>query len=306
VVGAETGVGLVLALASTTLTNLGYVREHRAAAALPCLSLRRPVQSVSLLLTSRRWVLGFAMEAGGFLLYATALALAPLSLVQSVAAGGVGVLGFASTRMTGRRLTRRESRGVLLAMLGLVALATSLAADTGEGHGGSTTALLIWLGATGGLALIVVTLGRGALGAAVATGVAGGLLFSIGDVSTKVATDGGARSAFVVTLILGYALGTALLQVGYQSGGPLTVAGLATLFSNAVPIAAGTIVLHEPVPSGPLGGLRALAFVAVSAGAFLLAQPDDPGTGRPVRGQRSAKDERGVGSRAQAVGPPAA
>jgi len=38
------------------------------------------------------------------------------------------------------------------------------------------------------------------------------------------------------------------------------------------------------VPSGSLGDLRALAFVAVSAGGFLLAQPDDPGTARPVRG----------------------
>ena len=62
------------------------------------------------------------------------------------------------------------------------------------------------------------------------------------------------------------------------------MAGLATLLSNAVPIVAGTVVLHEPVPSGQLGGLRALAFVAVSAGAFLLAQPDDPDSGRPVRG----------------------
>jgi hypothetical protein len=82
----------VLALVSTTVTNVGCLHEHDAAAALPCLSIRRPLHSVTLLLTSRLWDLGFAMEAGGFLLYASALALAPLSLVQSIAAGGVGVL----------------------------------------------------------------------------------------------------------------------------------------------------------------------------------------------------------------------
>jgi hypothetical protein len=180
-------------------------------------------------------------------------------------------------------LAKRESSGVLLAVVGLVALAASLAEETGEGSGASTTAVLTWLGATGALAIIVASAGRRALGPAVAYGIADGLLFSIGDVSTKVATEGGARSAFAITLVLGYALGTALLQLGYQSGGALTVAGLATLLTNAVPILAGTIVLHEAVPSGLLGGLRAVAFVAVSAGAFLLAQPDDPGTGRPVR-----------------------
>jgi hypothetical protein len=102
--------------------------------------------------------------------------------------------------------------------------------------------------------------------------------------STKVVTTSGPVDVFVIALVAGYGVGTALLQLGYQTGGALTVAGLATLLSNAVPIVAGTVVLHEPVPSGPLGGLRALAVVAVSAGAFLLAQPDDPGTGRPVRG----------------------
>jgi hypothetical protein len=81
---------------------------------------------------------------------------------------------------------------------------------------------------------------------------------------------------FVVPLIAGYSAGTALLQRGYQAGGALTVAGLATLLTNALPIAAGTVVLDEPVPSGAYGGLRVLAFAAVTAGAVLLARPDRP------------------------------
>jgi hypothetical protein len=75
-------------------------------------------------------------------------------------------------------------------------------------------------------------------------------------------------------LIVGYLLGTSLLQIGYQSGAALTVAGIATLLTNAVPIAAGTVLLHEPLPSGGLGVVRVLAFVAVTAGAILLARPD--------------------------------
>src|SRR5207248_11081278 len=100
------------------------------------------------------------------------------------------------------------------------------------------------------------------------------LLFSVGDISTKLATQGGIRIAFAVTIVLGYSAGTWLLQLGYQRGGALTVAGLATLLTNALPIAAGTVVLSEPVPSGAFGALRVLAFVAVSAGAVLLASPE--------------------------------
>jgi hypothetical protein len=108
----------------------------------------------------------------------------------------------------------------------------------------------------------------------VAEGVAGGLFFSIGDISTKLATDGGVRLVFVLGLIAGYTLGTSLLQLGYQRGNALTVAGLATLFTYALPIAAGTVVLGEPVPRGALGGARLFAFGAVTVGAFLLAHHD--------------------------------
>ncbi len=267
-------IAFVLALGSTTLASLAYLREHDAAAALPALSLRRPAQSLRLLLTDRSWMLGFAMEGGGFVLYAAALALAPLALVQSIAAGGIGLLAFLSMRLAGGMLGARRVTGVVLAVLGLLALAISLANGSGgEGHSGSTFAVIVWICATALLACIVLAFGRPLLGVAVANAVAGGLFFSAGDISTKLATQGGARIAFVVPLILGYILGTTLLQLGYQAGAALTVAGLATLLTNVLPILAGTIVLEEPVPSGTLGAVRIVAFVAVTVGAVLLARP---------------------------------
>jgi hypothetical protein len=270
---AGTIAGLVLALASAALINLAYLREHDAAAGLPVLCMRRPLHSARLLLGDRSWLLGFAMESGGFLLYAAALVLAPLSLVQSIAAGGIGVLAFASARMTGRRLLPQELAGVLLSVIGLVALAVSLVGGKASDGHGRIAPILLWLGVTAAVAVGLLVVGRGRYGAAVADGVAGGLFFSIGDISTKVATQGGARVAFAVLLVGGYAVGTALLQLGYQAGGALTVAGLATLVTNALPIAAGAVVLDEPLPTGVLGGVRVLAFFAVVAGAVLLARP---------------------------------
>ena len=277
-----TAIALVLALASTTLQNVAYLREHDAAAGLPVLSMRRPLHSARLLLADRSWLFGFALETAGYLLYAAALGLASLALVQSISAGGIGVLAYVSAQISGRRLARRELTGVIVSVLGLLALGVSLAGGSSEGGNGSTVTILLWLGATGALALLVVLVGNRLLGIAAANGVAGGLFFSIGDISTKIATQGGVRIAFLVTLILGYTLGTALLQIGYQAGGALTVAGLATLLTNALPIAAGTIVLDEPVPSGAFGGLRVLAFAAVTVGAFLLARPDTTAATTPA------------------------
>jgi hypothetical protein len=272
-VSTQTGVALVLALASTTLTNIAYLREHDAAAALPALSLRRPLHSAHVLLTDRSWLLGFALEGAGFALYVSALALAPLSLVQSVAAGGIGILAFVSARMSHHRLGRSELAGVWISMVGLLALAISLAGGSSEGTGGETGEILLWLGATAAAAVFALVLGRRFGWRGVAYGIAGGLFFSIGDISVKIATQGGVRTAFAVGVVIGYSLGTAFLQLGYQKRGALTVAGIATLLTNALPIAAGSVVLGESVPSGAYGVLRILAFAAVTAGAILLARP---------------------------------
>ena len=264
-----------LELGSAALVNLAYVREHEAAAALPVLSLRRPAHSLRLLLTDRSWLTGFAMENAGFGLYVAALALAPLAIVQSVGAAGLGLLAVASSRAAGRPLGRRERLGTAVSLLGLACLGLSLLRGSGQGSGGETGAILAWLLATAGLAAAVAAWARRRRRAdrAVFDGVAGGLLFSAGDIATKVMTQGGARILFALALIAGYVGGTSMLQIGYQRGSALTTAGIATLLTNALPIAAGTALLGEPLPGGALGALRVAAFAAVIAGGVLLRAP---------------------------------
>jgi drug/metabolite transporter (DMT)-like permease len=269
----RTAIALVLALASTTLISLAYLREHEAVGSLPALSLRRPLHSLGLLIASRAWLVGFAMESTGFALYVAALALAPLALVQSVAAGGIGILAVASARLGHRRLSRREKWGAAASVAGLLFLSLSLIGGADQGGHGSLVEIGLWLGGTCAAAALVLTVGRAFVGVAAADGIAGGLLFSCGDISTKVATQGGARAAFAVVAIMAYLLGTSLLQIGYQRGAALTIAGIATLLTNALPIAAGPVLLDETLPSGGLRVLRILAFATVVAGAILLARP---------------------------------
>ena len=90
--------GLVLAFISALVTNIAYSLEHDAAALMPPLSPRRPLRSARSLVRDRRWMLAFAAESAGWLVYVAALPLAPLALVQAVVASRVSVLAFAPAR----------------------------------------------------------------------------------------------------------------------------------------------------------------------------------------------------------------
>ena len=264
----QIALALVITLLSACLLNLGYLLEHSVASQVPPLSLRRPVASVRSLLGNRRWLAGFGSEAAGWLLYVVALALAPLSLVQAVAAGGIGILAVMVARITRVPLTRRERAGAALSVAGLALLGVSLLGEHGEGSTPAYWSVGLWLGASVVAALLCMVLVGGGPG----WGIAAGVLFAGGDVSTKMAVSGDlAAAAFFVSLIAFYGAGTAVLQAGFQRGGALTTAGLATLLTNALPIAAGMIVFAEPLPGGWVGAVRVAAFAAVVGGAVLLA-----------------------------------
>lgn len=284
---AQTIFALGLTLVSAIAINWGYLIEHGAASNLPPLSVRRPLRTARLLVASRRWLLGFLLETGGFVLYVVALALAPLALVQSVAAGGIGVLALLVARISGTRLQARERVGVSIAIVGLVLLAISLAGGSAEGVSGTWYAIGLWLAASVGAAAAVITVGTRPMPGGAAFGLAAGILFAGGDVATKAVVSGGHHHLLGPAMVGFYAAGTMVLQSGFQRGRPLTTAGIATLATNAIPIAAAMTLFREPLPSGGLGVIRVAAFVSVVIGAVWLA-PKRPGaaTDSPDSGER--------------------
>ena len=114
--------GLALALASTVALNRGWLVQHDAVPALPRLSLRRPLQALRRSSRARAGLAGFVAGLAGWAVYIAALALAPLSLVQAVSAGGIGLLAFAAGRRRGAGLVAREASAVALSIAGLVLL----------------------------------------------------------------------------------------------------------------------------------------------------------------------------------------
>ena len=267
----QTVFALVVTLVSAVAINWGYLIEHDAASELPALSVRRPLRTVRLLLASRRWLAGFALETGGFVLYLVALALAPLALVQSVAAGGIGVLALLVARVGRTRLETRERIGVAIAVAGLALLAISLAGGSAEGTGATWYATGLWLAASVGAAVAAVTVGARPLPGGAAFGLAAGTLFAGGDIATKSVVSGGSHLLLGPAIVGFYAGGTMLLQSGFQRGRALATAGVATLATNAIPIAAAMTLFREPLPSGILGVARVAAFASVVISAVWLA-----------------------------------
>jgi hypothetical protein len=287
----QIALALAVTLVSACALNVGYLLEHSAVRTLPALSFRHPLTSVRLLLGTPRWFAGFATEATGWLLYVLALALGPLSLVQATAAGGVGILAVMTARMTGVPLSGREWAAVALAVAGLALLGISLVGGHGEGATPGALAVGLWLAGSGACAVGAIRFLPPLAGSGAAFGVATGLLFAAGDVATKSAVEKGGHVAFVAALIACYAIGTGVLQAGFQRGSPLATAGIATLLTNALPIVAGMTLFGEPLPDGWLGAVRIAAFAAVVVGAFFLGERKHGQKGELRSGEESPEPD---------------
>jgi hypothetical protein len=272
---ASSAAAFALAAGSALALNWAYFTQHQQASRLPRLSVRRPLRSLLLLFSNRRWLVGFVVGIGGWVLYVAALLLGTLSVVQAASAGGIGILALLVWRTSGVRPSRRESGGVGVAISGLVLLAVSLT-RTGTTHPfaahASWVGVAAWMAVTGGLAAALAGPFSRLLAGGAGLGIAAGLCYAAGDVGTKAAVGGGARLLFALPVLAAHGLGFVALQVGFQRGGALTTAGVATLFTNAVPIAAGMVLFGDGLPVGGLGAARLLSFAAVVAGAALLTR----------------------------------
>ena len=245
--------GLLLSVASAVAINGGYSLQHASASRLPPLSLRRPLQSLLALFGNRRWLVGFLGGIGGWVLYVAALRLAPLSLVQAACRGRHRrPRARRRTAPAGRADRRRRGARRVCVLLGL-----SLGSHPPSNRG-TVGAVVLWLVASAGAAALVIRV----LPPGAGFGTAAGMLYAAGDVGTKAAVGGGARLWFIPAILACHGAAFVCMQLAFQRGGRLGTAGLAVLWTNALPIARGHDRLRR-VASGRLqrhgsrGGLRA-------------------------------------------------
>jgi hypothetical protein len=280
--------GLLLALATALCSIVGFLLKHRGAVEAQPVTWRRPVHSSLELFRSRTYTIGILVATGSWGLHVAALALAPISLVQTVIAAGLVLLTVVADRAFGLNVTRREWIGVALTAVGLATLAATLrgAADSAHGDwGAGALAVDIGLGTLAGAVLVLLaTCSRAREGVVLA--VSAGLLWGASDVAIK-ALSGRLGDLGPAVALHPLALVIALLSLAgllvsarsLQIGPPIAVIAATSATANVFTIAAGPLVFREPLPDDVLVlALRLVAFaVVVAAGALtpprLAAQP---------------------------------
>jgi drug/metabolite transporter (DMT)-like permease len=271
--------GLLMAFVTALMSVVGFLLKHRGAVAAEPVEWRRPLASTIALFRSPVYTLGCVVATTSWGFHVAALALAPISLVQSVIAGGLVLVTVLADRVFGHDVSRREWIGVALTAAGLAFLAATLEGTGDSAHadyGGWELGIYVGLATIAGLALVAW---RGAGGLALA--VSAGVLWAGSDVTIKALSGktgelglGVLVHPFALVILALSLIGLLVSARSLQIGPVVPVIALTSTTANALTIAAGPAVFGEPLPEEPLAlALRLGAFALVIGAAAMTPPP---------------------------------
>lgn len=276
--------GILFALVCAFATNLGFFYKHRGACAAPPVDIKHPLRSARALWSSKWFALGMVVAIGAWGFHVAALALAPMSLVQAVLAGGVVLLAVMAERLFGFQVGKRQWIGLGCTAAGLVLLGVTLPAAHSAHSSFSTAAMISFeagLLGLGGLLILGPRVGAPVEHHGVMLGAAAGILFGVSDVAIKALTGlvghGGALalvSPWMAVTILASVGAFYASAKGLQDGEAVPVIAVTGTAANISGIAGGIIVFGDPLPGHTLGiVLQSLAFVMVVVASALTPAP---------------------------------
>jgi hypothetical protein len=274
--------GLLLALATSVASLLGFLLKHRGAVESPDVEWRRPLRSSLRLFRSRVYALGMIVAIGSWGLHVGALSLAPISLVQTVIAGGLVLLTVLANRLFAHEVTQREWIGVAMTAVGLGFLAATVGNTGDSAHAGFTgSTLAVYVGLLTAVGTAAAVAGWQTQSGASLVALSAGVLWGASDTSIK-ALSGlvGDRGLAVLVhplaavIVLLSLVGLLVSTRSLQRGRAVPVIAITSAAANVTAIAAGPIVFGEPMPAGGLGVVvRLLAFALVVTAAALTPPP---------------------------------
>jgi hypothetical protein len=276
--------GILLALACALATNVGFLYKHRGACAAPAVDIRRPLWSARKLFASRLFAIGMAVAAAAWIFHVAAMAVAPLSLVQAVLAGGVVLLAIMAERVFGLKIGRRQWIGLGMTAVGLMLLGVSLPAAHGAHSRFSVPGMIAFeagLIVAGTLLIMGPQIGARREHHGFMLGAAAGILFGVSDVAIK-AISGMVASHGVLGLVSVWSLVTLGASVaafyasakGLQDGDAVPVIAVTGTAANVAGIVGGIIVFGDPLGGNPVAlVIQCLAFVMVLVAAWLMPAP---------------------------------
>ena len=263
--------GLFLAFGSAGLLNTSFFFQHRASNRVEDLHFRHPLTAARALCANPIWLAACGGGAVGWACYIAALHFAPLSLVQGIGSGGLGLLTLLAHRF-GSPLSRRDRVAGIVATIGVVVLCSSLAvAPTNVRPRLDVILIVVLVGMV--IAAALAQVGRTFRRSGIGLGVATGVLYSMSDIAMKGAFEGLGLILVPVALVCSV-LGFSALQVAFQRDAVLATAGLSSLINSVVPIAAGIVVFREALPNGIAGFARGAGFTLSIAGGVMLTRSE--------------------------------
>jgi enterochelin esterase-like enzyme len=263
--GVTTGrllAGLLLAVFSAALINLGFLLQHRGLRGEQPAGARDRLRAA---LRSRTWLSGQAVGWLGFLLQIVAVAIAPLSLVQAFAAGGLAISVPLAAGVFGHSITRAQRLAVLAMALGLAILPLGFTATRDHLH---VDALVP---ATAVAVVLAGALGR--LGPAWVKAVAAGMLYGVADAAIKGVSVGwrihgsGALVSGWTALAAAATFGGFLaFQAALQNEGAVSSISLMTATSAITGMSCGLLAFGESLGTDSLTVTAHLLAIAVVLG----------------------------------------
>jgi drug/metabolite transporter (DMT)-like permease len=277
-------IGILLAVACALAGNVGFLYKHRGARAAPAVDMRRPLHTARSLFASPLFALGMLIAVAAWILHVAAMALAPLSLVQAVLAGGVVLLAVIAERVFGLRLGRRQWIGVGLTATGLLLLGVTVQGPHGVQASFSTSGMIAFqacLVTAGTLLIAGPRIGAFERQHGFMLGAAAGILFGVSDLAIKAISMNVGRNlplgllnpwtavALAASIAAFYASAKAL-----QDGDPVPVIAITGTAGNVAGIIGGIIVFADPMPGNTLAlAVQCTAFALVLAAAWLMPAP---------------------------------
>ncbi|MHB8695852.1 MAG: alpha/beta hydrolase-fold protein, partial [Solirubrobacteraceae bacterium] len=262
---AKVIIGLLLALVSAALINLGFLFQHQGLEESGGEGFAGSVRGA---IRSRTWLGGQVLGWVGFLTQIVAVVVAPLSLVQAFAAGGLALSVPLSAVIFGHRIVRGQMLAVLVIAAGLASL--PIATPVVHEHLTSDRMMLAAIVAVA-VATVLATSGAG-----VRQAVAAGIFYGVADAAIKAIAvlwsahhAGTLLSGWTGLAAVGTFLGFLTFQTALRSGGAVSSISLMNAFAALVALGCGLLAFGESLGRDPL----AVAGHVVAIGVVLLCVP---------------------------------
>ena len=238
--------GLLLAIISAAMINLGFLLQHRGLAGDEDDAPRGLLRAFR----SPAWLGGQALGWLGFALQIVAVALAPLSLVQAFAAGGLAISVPLAAGLFHHRVSRAQIIAVGVTAASLAVLPLGIPHVGGHTHSGL---LIVAALIAPAIAVLLASSGQAMMRA-----VGAGIFYGVADAAIKAEAialrthgAGALVSGWTVLAVLATFAGFVAFQAALRTGHPVSAISLMTALTALTALGFGVFAFGESLGSRP-------------------------------------------------------